>query len=699
MLKNKVKMTVKDIFVRAYNKGIFACKKYPFLMPFCRLARRILFYRHQKQAQLISEAEMIAWNREVLMNPAYCHKSAEESRVMYKKPHTHQVLAFYLPQFHAFPENDQWWGKGFTEWTNVTKCTPQFVGHEQPNLPADLGFYDLSHSKVMYQQAGLAKQYGIDGFCVYYYWFAGKTLMETPLQNWLAEPELDFPLCLCWANENWTRRWDGQDQEILIAQEHSDEDDLAFIKHVAQYLLDPRYFTVDGNPVLVVYYPSLLPDVKATGQRWRDYMQAHHQTELHLMCVQSRDMVDPKAIGFDGAIEFPPVGTQTQPHLAPLNIPFPGYDGYVRDYPQTVSHILNETPKTHYYRARGVMPGWDNSPRRQHNASVFVNSNPDDFSKWLHDAILTMRWQYPKREQLTFINAWNEWAEGAFLEPSRRLGHANLYAASQAIHHWDQPCKTLLSEGLQKHDKAIIIHAYYSDVLEQIAMLVEQSELELDVWVTVSKPDDVEEVQKYWPDARVYQVPNLGRDVAPFLAVYPELKSHAYQAVLKLHTKKSLHREDGNEWRDYLYNQLLPDEGKAQQALTEFIGNSNYGMLAPDGHTPALKYFWGSNQNWIKRLELRFDLSAINGDEVFVAGTMFWFKPEVFASLESFPVQCGDFFYDQSNQTDGSLAHALERVFGVIVTQQGYEIEQMGNLLGESKRYSATKWSGFLIDD
>lgn len=697
--KMTLKTSLKSTAQFLYGKALMACKKYGFLTPFCRLARKILFYKQQQRAEVVAEREILCWTREVLNNPSYMHKTAEQSKVPYKSQHSHQVLAFYLPQYHAFAENDQWWGKGFTEWTNVTKCTPQFVGHEQPNLPSDLGFYDLSHTKTMYQQAELAKEYGIDAFCVYYYWFAGKTLMETPLQNWLAEPELDFPLCLCWANENWTRRWDGQDKEVLIAQEHSKEDDLAFIEHVVPYLLDPRYFTVDGKPVLIVYYPSLLPDVKATGQRWREYMRHHHQTDLHLMCVQSRDMVNPSEIDFDAAIEFPPVGTQTQPHLAPLKIALPGYDGYVRDYPQTVAHIIKETPQTDYYRARGVMPGWDNSPRRAHNAGVFVNSNPEDFAKWLHDAILTMRWQHPKREQLTFINAWNEWAEGAFLEPSRRLGHAKLYAASQAIHHWDQACKKWLAEGRQEHDKAIVIHAFYPDVLAQVAELMQQAGLDLDVWVTITDADRLTEVQALWPNARVYQVPNLGRDVAPFLAVYPDLAGYNYQAVLKLHTKKSLHRIDGNEWRDYLYQQLLPDNSRLQKALETFIGDPDLGLLAPDGHAPILKPFWGSNQNWIKRLEQRLNLKPVTDSDVFVAGTMFWFKPQVFDVLNDYPIQCGDFFFDHPQEVDGSLAHALERVLGIMVKQQGYSIEQMGDILGTPSGCTHTKWSGFLIKD
>jgi O-antigen biosynthesis protein len=223
-----------------------------------------------------------------------------------------RVIAFHLPQFHPIPENDAWWGKGFTEWTNVTRARPFFAGHYQPRFPADLGFYDLRLPEILQAQASLARDHGIHGFCYHYYWFkGGKRLLERPIEQMLASGTPDFPFCLCWANENWTRRWDGQESEVLMPQEYDTESDLAFLHSVLPYFRDPRYIRVGDRPLLVVYRATLFPDPATTVKLWQDEMRRLGEAVPYLVAAESFDVsaATAAAAGFDATCEFPPHGT------------------------------------------------------------------------------------------------------------------------------------------------------------------------------------------------------------------------------------------------------------------------------------------------------------------------------------------------------------------------------------------------------
>nr|AFU10507.1 glycosyltransferase [Burkholderia thailandensis] len=344
-----------------------------------------------------------------------------------------RAIAYYLPQFHPFPENDEWWGRGFTEWTNVTRAVPQFVGHYQPHLPGELGFYDLRIPAVQQRQVELAKAAGLGGFCFYFYWFGGKRLMEAPIRQYLDHREFDLPFCLCWANENWSRRWDGLDQELLISQRHSPEDDMAFIEHIAQYMRDDRYIRINGRPLLLVYRPNLLPDARATVKRWRDWARANGLGELYLAYTQSFEKADPREYGFDAAIEFPPNNSQPPSKADSVTLINPEYAGYIMDW----THFLERSrayPDTEYRLFRGVTPSWDNEARKPGRGAVFVGSTPKLYEEWLLNAATdtVQRIDNPD-ERLVFINAWNEWAEGAHLEPDRRYGYAWLQATRNAL--------------------------------------------------------------------------------------------------------------------------------------------------------------------------------------------------------------------------------------------------------------------------
>jgi glycosyltransferase involved in cell wall biosynthesis/ubiquinone/menaquinone biosynthesis C-methylase UbiE len=344
-----------------------------------------------------------------------------------------KLIAFYLPQFHPIPENDEWWGKGFTEWTNVVRAVPQFVGHYQPRLPGELGFYDLRVPEVMRRQVELAKLYGIGAFCFYVYWFGGRRLLERPIMNYINDPSLDFPFCLCWANENWSRRWDGLDKDILIAQRHSAEDDVAFIEHVAQFMKDPRYLRVGGRPLLLVYRPSLLPSARETAARWRNWCQKHGIGEIFLAYTQSFEVVDPAEYGFDAAVEFLPNLFPSPIITDQVKLLNPNFSGVVRDWRSLIERSRAYTSPS-YRLFRCVNPSWDNEARKIGRGIVFYGSSPSGYREWLTNAALdTVRRFDRDDERLVFINAWNEWAEGAYLEPDQRYGYAYLQATRDAL--------------------------------------------------------------------------------------------------------------------------------------------------------------------------------------------------------------------------------------------------------------------------
>lgn len=342
-----------------------------------------------------------------------------------------KLIAFYLPQFHPIPENDEWWGKGFVEWTNVSKAVPQFVGHYQPHLPGELGFYDLRVPDVQKRQIELARQYGIYGFAFHYYWFNGKRLLEKPLDMFLHSKE-NFPFCICWANENWTRRWDGQENELLIAQNHSPESDLSFIQDISPILKDERYIRIDGRPLLIVYRANIIPDIKNTVKLWREYCVNNGIGNPYLVAAQTFWFEDPREVDFDAAVEFPPHNVSMTNIRSAVQISNPNYQGNVYTYSEIVTKKTS-IPQTDYKVFKTIFPGWDNEARKPERGNSFAFSTPARYKDWLiKTAEITMRDPDPDK-RLVFINAWNEWGEGAHLEPDRKYGYAYLQATLDAL--------------------------------------------------------------------------------------------------------------------------------------------------------------------------------------------------------------------------------------------------------------------------
>ena len=363
-----------------------------------------------------------------------------------------RAVAFHLPQFHPIPENDAWWGKGFTEWTNVAKAKPKFPDHYAPHVPADLGFYDLRLPEARVAQAQLAVEYGIHGFCYYHYWFNGRRLLERPVDEIWKSGEPDFPFCLCWANENWTRRWDGLDSEILLKQEYGPEDDLAHIRELLPIFLDPRYIRVMDRPLFAVYRAAELPDPRRTTEIWRREAERSGLKGLFLVRVSShnQESVDPRELGFDWALDFQPNKRTLEAaqivrrkwwHRERLGTREECFrHNSFFDYEAFANNALNGWTGT-YPRIPCVCPGWDNSPRKQTRAHIILNSTPELYESWLRETVVRQRAilekiaqsTYVVPESLMFINAWNEWGEGNHLEPCQKWGRAFLEATKRAL--------------------------------------------------------------------------------------------------------------------------------------------------------------------------------------------------------------------------------------------------------------------------
>ena len=344
-----------------------------------------------------------------------------------------RLVPFYLPQFHPIEQNDRWWGRGFTEWSNVAAARPVYLGHHQPKLPTDTGFYDLRLEQTLQLQATLARDAGISGFMYYHYWFAGKELLEGPIRSRLTG-NVDLPFCLMWANENWTKRWDGRESDVLIGQHYEEVPAAALIDDVMPILRDPRYMRIDGRPLMAIYRPAQIPDTAKAIAAWRDAARREGIGELFVMNVdvaKDFDGVGPATHaewGLDGSLGFPPHNALWDwlPHQHVGAVP--GIGGNILSYQSLVRDAIGKlergTPDRYY---PGVMVNFDNTARRQASPDIWFGSNPYTFRRWLAAAVASVAHRDPEH-RLVFINAWNEWAEGAMLEPSDRFGSTFLQA-------------------------------------------------------------------------------------------------------------------------------------------------------------------------------------------------------------------------------------------------------------------------------
>lgn len=336
-----------------------------------------------------------------------------------------RIIAFYLPQFHPIPENDAWWGSGFTEWTKVVRARPLFPGHYQPHLPTTLGFYDLRVPEVREAQAAMARLHGIDGFCYYHYWLSGRRPFGRIMDEILTTGYPDLPFCLCWANHNWTRTWDGAEHEVLLREEYSEDDDRRHIAHLVPFLCDDRYIHVDGRPLLLIYQAHALPHPVRTFETWREHCADAGLPEPLIVKFDTQgNFDDPSTLGCDAAAQFLPHGMTE--NVPPTRVAGARADHLLFDYEEVVA-AYQRADRPSWKRYECVFPSWDNTPRRAElGALTVVDNTPELFERWLRSA-----YERAGRDGIVFINAWNEWGEGTHLEPDERWGDAFLEAVAR----------------------------------------------------------------------------------------------------------------------------------------------------------------------------------------------------------------------------------------------------------------------------
>ena len=350
-----------------------------------------------------------------------------------------RVIAFYLPQFHPIPENDEWYGKGFTEWTNVGRAKPLFRGHYQPRVPADLGYYDLRVPETREAQAEMAKKYGVEGFCYWHYWFGdGKTLLERPFNEVLESGKPDFPFCLAWANHSWYKKtWepDKEDKLLMEQQYLGEEDDIKHFYSLLPAFKDKRYICVDGHPLFVIYSPFKMPYTSRFIQTWNRLAKENGMPGFYF--VAQGAMSEKKAIldmGFS-AIYTIVLTIHEEKSLFIRGLKYIGkkwfgipivykYADALEYYCKSLDSDITTIPS--------IIPNWDHSPRSKTNGMILTHSEPKVFYKYMK-RILSFVKEKPEEEKIVFLRSWNEWGEGNYIEPDLRYGCGFLEALKKAL--------------------------------------------------------------------------------------------------------------------------------------------------------------------------------------------------------------------------------------------------------------------------
>ncbi len=615
-----------------------------------------------------------------------------------------KMLAFYLPQYHTFPENDEWWGKGFTEWTNVKSGDSRFEGHYQPRVPhTDIGYYDLSDIEVMRKQAILAKQHGIYGFCFYYYWFSGKRLMEKPVDMLLEHPEIDLPFCLCWANENWTRAWDGQNKNVLIAQDYSEDDDIRFMKDLKKYIDDERYIRINGKPLVMVYNPGQIPDCHKSFAKWREVAKEIGLGDILIWtCQTSNNTATALKITdcIDAEVEFPPHNMWME-SAAIRNVDLHGKSAFLYSYPAVVETVIENMKQAGKKRVpvhHGCMLAWDNAARRKDAWFTYCGFSLKSLYKWVLAISEKAREDFAPEERFVFINAWNEWGEGTYLEPDEKYGYANINTVSKALMQiplendlrvvnlddQEMPVEKFEKKGNESRI-AIQIHMFYLDTLEETISYLNKIPYAFDCYISTDSEEKKKQIEAMMHDtckckkACVEVYKNRGRDVAPFL-VQMQNRVADYDYICHIHSKKTKTNDHGNEWRKYIFRNLFGNSEYLKRIFEIFESDPKIGILMPETYPVLeLQAEWGGNKEGVSSLLEKLGIKAeLPQNPVFPVGNMFWARTEAVKKIFEHGFEQTD-FPQEAGQVNATIAHQIERSWIYLIKSEGYSYQKVFN--------------------
>ena len=607
-----------------------------------------------------------------------------------------RILAFFLPQFHRDEVNEQAWGRGFTEWRNVTKALPLFAAHQQPKLPADLGFYNLTTSQAWLEQEELTARYGIEGFVLYHYWFAGVCPLEASLRTLLTHPEIQQRFCLCWANESWTRRWDGGNEEVILGQDYEGESPEELAEYLVPFLSDSRYICDGEKPLYLIYRPEALPDPSDFLKRLRARLD-HLGFEIALGRVLSFRADPQDSLGhlFDFAVQFPVHGTHGQVNPCIANVP-------LRDVKDPLQ--LTQTSIMHYQawaqeQARcyqqllsdssgglpvfpTVMPDFDNTARRgNRGGTLFVNHRGRAFCDWTKTVLrLVRRINFVNqksfvRQPFLFLSSWNEWAEGSVMEPSLQLGYHYLNELYRACVSTDPEREEIILStrvGYRQRCKdALVYHLYYPDLVEETAQVLRRCSGRYDVFLSVSSLISSKDLRQLISSCDtslvISEFPNCGYDIYPFFRTLgdPELKIlDSYRWILKLHSKRSDHRPDGAAWSCALQDALC-------DLNLDLLGDE-VGIVMPEMSTLRVSDFVGSNGRELKEILALLEVSERALKHMhFAAGSMYLIRASCFDRFRSKFSKIAELMAEEGYRIDGSYAHAMERCMQLFAYKAG----------------------------